>query len=130
MTPNLSPADEYHLRATFASGHALARAGRAPFAARLVTAAGEVHASAEKEPQPTGDPTGHAEPVLLRRAGPTVSRAELSHMTLYAAAEPCAMCAAAIVWSGVGRLVYGLSASGVRADDPLPEGVTEPGIQV
>lgn len=49
-------------------------------------------------------------------------------MTLYAAAEPCAMCAAAIIWSGVGRVVFGVSASRLRLLDPLPRGLVEPGI--
>jgi len=125
----LRSADEHHLRATFATAQSLARAGRLPFTARLVTAAGELHSSAENESQATGDSTAHAELILLRRASASLSRAELTHMTLYAAAEPCAMCAAAIVWSGVGRVVYGLSAADVRAHDPLPPGIVEPGVQ-
>jgi tRNA(Arg) A34 adenosine deaminase TadA len=125
----LDSSDEHHLRATFATAESLARAGRLPFASRLVRADGTMHSSAENESQVTGDPTAHAELILLQRASATLSRTELAHMTLYAAAEPCAMCAAAIVWSGVGRLVYGLSAAGVRADDPLPPGMPEPGVQ-
>jgi tRNA(Arg) A34 adenosine deaminase TadA len=49
-------------------------------------------------------------------------------MTLYAAAEPCAMCAAAIIWSGIGRVVYGVGASRLRLLDPLPGGLVEPGV--
>ena len=42
-------------------------------------------------------------------------------MTLYSSAEPCAMCAGAIAWSGIGRVVFGLSAERVRelAQPPL-----------
>jgi tRNA(Arg) A34 adenosine deaminase TadA len=39
----------------------------------------------------------------------------LANATLYSSAEPCAMCAGAIYWSGIGRLVYGLSESRLRA---------------
>jgi tRNA(adenine34) deaminase len=128
MTTELQPSDEQHLRATFAMGRSLASVDRLPFAARLVTDAGELHSSAENESQTTGDATAHAEIVLLRRATVVLSRSKLARMTLYAAAEPCAMCAAAIVWSGIGRVVYGLSATVVRACDPLPPTVAEPGI--
>jgi tRNA(Arg) A34 adenosine deaminase TadA len=38
----------------------------------------------------------------------------LAKATLYSSAEPCAMCAGAIYWAGIGRLVYGLSEHGLR----------------
>jgi tRNA(Arg) A34 adenosine deaminase TadA len=34
---------------------------------------------------------------------------ELAHFTLYSSAEPCAMCAGAIYWAGIGRVVFGLT---------------------
>jgi len=45
----------------------------------------------------------------------------LRSCTLYTSAEPCAMCAGAIYWSGIGRVVYALSESalrGITGDDP------------
>jgi tRNA(Arg) A34 adenosine deaminase TadA len=39
----------------------------------------------------------------------------LAKATLYSSAEPCAMCAGAIYWAGIGRLVYGLSEHRLRA---------------
>ena len=47
--------------------------------------------------------------------------AELGAYTLVTSCEPCAMCAGAIYWSGIGTVVYGLPESGLRAltgDDP------------
>ena len=43
------------------------------------------------------------------------SLAFLAKCTLYTAAEPCAMCAGAIYWAGIGRIVYGLSGKGLKA---------------
>lgn len=54
------------------------------------------------------DPTAHAELSLIRMAGARHDRAELAACSLYASTEPCPMCAGAIYWGGVRRLVYGL----------------------
>src|SRR5512138_1066813 len=54
------------------------------------------------------DPTGHAETNLVRLAGRT-DPATLSASVLYTSTEPCAMCAGAIYWSGIGRMVYACS---------------------
>jgi tRNA(Arg) A34 adenosine deaminase TadA len=121
-------ADQSHLRAAFAAARAHATVGGLPFAARLVDAHGTVCFEAVNEVARTGDPTAHAEIILLRQAASAVPQVAFPRMTLYAAVEPCAMCAAAIIWSGVGRVVYGVGASRVRSSDPLPSGLVEPGI--
>ena len=61
--------------------------------------------------QATGrDCTGHAELNLLREAAsPVGCRDALAQCTVYASGEPCPMCAGAIYWSGVRRVVYALS---------------------
>src|SRR3546814_11171579 len=53
--------------------------------------------------------TGHAERVQMTRASTRYTPEYLSRCTLYASAEPCAMCAGAAYWAGLGRVVYGLS---------------------
>jgi tRNA(adenine34) deaminase len=55
----------------------------------------------------TGDPTAHAELLVLRRATERVGAAALLESTLYVTLEPCAMCAGAMVLGRVARLVYG-----------------------
>ncbi|MEB4615520.1 nucleoside deaminase [Leucobacter sp. M11] len=52
---------------------------------------------------------GHAETAAARLAGESLSRAELAASTLYTSAEPCIMCAGAIHWAGIGRVVSALS---------------------
>ena len=54
-----------------------------------------------------GDRTAHAERLLASRAARAYSLEDLAEFTLYTSAEPCAMCAGAIYWAGIGRVVYG-----------------------
>jgi tRNA(Arg) A34 adenosine deaminase TadA len=53
------------------------------------------------------DRTAHAEKLLASRAARGYDLAFLSRCTLYTSAEPCAMCAGAIYWAGIGRVVFG-----------------------
>ena len=53
------------------------------------------------------DPTAHAEIVALRHAAAAAGNYRLAGATVYATVEPCAMCAGALVWARVARLVYG-----------------------
>ena len=53
---------------------------------------------------PSHDGTAHAERLLATKACTTM-REILRSATLYSSAEPCAMCAGAIYWAGIGRLV-------------------------
>ena len=62
-----------------------------------------------------GDRTAHSERLLSSWAARTHDSSFLSRCTLYTSAEPCAMCAGAIYWAGIGRLVYGLSEHRLRA---------------
>lgn len=53
------------------------------------------------------DVTAHAEMQAITAASDTLGGKYLTECTLYVTVEPCAMCAAAIGWAQVGRLVYG-----------------------
>jgi tRNA(Arg) A34 adenosine deaminase TadA len=53
--------------------------------------------------------TAHAERLLATAASKAYGPELLARCTLYSSAEPCAMCAAAAYWAGIGRLVYALS---------------------
>src|SRR3982074_1882990 len=53
--------------------------------------------------------------LLASQACTTIAPEILSAATIYSSAEPCAMCAGAIYWAGIGRLVYGLSEDRLRA---------------
>ncbi len=62
-----------------------------------------------------GDRTAHAERLLASFAAKTFPLDYLRRCTLYSSAEPCAMCAGAIYWAGIGRLVYGQSERDLEA---------------
>ena len=81
--------------------------GNHPFGAVLVTADGVV-VEAENTVVTSGDPTGHAETNLVRRASATVGSESLRTSTLYTSTEPCPMCAGAIFWAGIPTVVYAL----------------------
>ncbi len=61
-----------------------------------------------------GDRTAHAERLLASRAAKAYSLEALAKMTLYTSAEPCAMCAGAIYWAGIGRVVFGQTEKGLK----------------
>jgi tRNA(adenine34) deaminase len=77
-----------------------------PIGAVLVSADGDVVAQAANEREMRGDPTAHAEILVLRDAAETVGGWRLAGTTLYVTLEPCAMCAGAIVLARVPRVVY------------------------
>ena len=53
--------------------------------------------------------TGHAETTLAERASVLYPKSFLWNCTLYTSAEPCAMCAGAIYWANIGRVVYAMT---------------------
>lgn len=55
------------------------------------------------------DPTAHAEMIAISAACDTLDEKYLSECTLYVTLEPCPMCAGGIVWSKMGRVVFGTS---------------------
>ena len=58
---------------------------------------------AENGYMPFHDGTAHAERLLATQACTTIDANILRSATLYSSAEPCAMCAGAIYWAGIGR---------------------------
>jgi tRNA(Arg) A34 adenosine deaminase TadA len=116
MPGSARDADALYMRRVIALSERARAAGRHPFAALLVSPLGDVLAAAENRAVgPDSDATGHAELEAVRAASRHCSPETLANATLYSSAEPCAMCAGAIYWSGIGRLVYGLSESRLRA---------------
>ena len=88
--------------------------GNHPFGAILVGPNGDVLIEAENGYLPDRDITAHAERLLATTASRTYDTGFLASCTIYASAEPCAMCAGAIYWSGIGRVVFGLSERRLR----------------
>jgi tRNA(Arg) A34 adenosine deaminase TadA len=106
----LSPLDhESFLRRAFDVAQRARAHGNHPFGAILVGPSGEVTIESENGFMPDRDMTGHAERLLATQASKQFGSKVLAGCTLYTSAEPCAMCAGAIYWAGIGRVVYGMT---------------------
>jgi len=104
----LSKQDEQGLRLSFQQALRARDHGNHPFGAVLQDANGTPILAAENSVVTQHDVTGHAELNLVRLASRDVPAARLRDSTLYCSSEPCPMCAGAIVWANVRRVVYGL----------------------
>ena len=108
--PDVADADLTLLRRTFALADEARRIGGSPYGALVADAAGNVVAEQGNTSALTdGDPTQHAELVTTAAAWRTLGYDGMAQGTLYASTEPCSMCAGAAYWTGIGRVVYGMS---------------------
>ena len=107
----LDEQDERLLRQAIAISRRSRKNGNHPFGALLADEGGEVLLEAENSVVTTGDVTGRTEINLIRTASTTLPLEMVSVATMYASAEPCSMCAGAIYWGGVDRLVYAMAES-------------------
>jgi tRNA(adenine34) deaminase len=81
-------------------------AGEVPVGA-LVVRDGAIVGRGYNQVERLGDPTAHAEMLAITAACETVGDKFLADCTLYVTLEPCPMCAGAMVWARLGRLVFG-----------------------
>jgi tRNA(Arg) A34 adenosine deaminase TadA len=106
----LSETDAHYLRASFQVARRAREEGNLPFGCVVVDGAGNVVIEqGNLALVPVRDATAHAETLAAGRATRRYEPGELAHFTLYSSAEPCAMCAGAIYWAGIGRVVFGLT---------------------
>lgn len=73
----------------------------------VVVCRGRIIARAHNLTETLTDPTAHAEMQLIGMAAEVIGGKYLNDCTLYVTVEPCPMCAAALAWAQLGRLVYG-----------------------
>jgi tRNA(Arg) A34 adenosine deaminase TadA len=100
----ITPWDEAFLRRAIELARRAREDGRHPFGALVVNERGRVIAEAlNNAVRPAGDPTQHAELIACAAAAELLTEDELATCTLYTSTEPCAMCAGAIYWTGIGR---------------------------
>lgn len=110
------------LRRTFELAVQARERGGAPYGALVADAAGNVVAEHGNTSSVSGgDPTQHAELVTAAAAWRILNYDGMNAGTLYASTEPCTMCAGAAYWTGIGRVVYGMSNTRLfqfTGDDP------------
>ncbi|MBI3974522.1 MAG: nucleoside deaminase [Chloroflexi bacterium] len=93
------------MRLALEEAQAAADAGDVPVGA-IAVVAGAVVGRQHNHKEEWGDPTAHAEILLLRQVSNRLGRWRLPDVTIYCTMEPCAMCASAMVHARIGRLVY------------------------
>ncbi|GJL98010.1 MAG: tRNA-specific adenosine deaminase [Hyphobacterium sp.] len=100
--------DQSFMQLALAEAQAAAEAGEVPVGAVIVDPVTDaVIAAAGNAPIAGHDPTAHAEIRAIRLAAEKLGNYRLSGLELFVTLEPCAMCAGAISFARIGRLVYG-----------------------
>lgn len=104
------------MAAAFAEARAAASRGEVPIGAVIADRSGAIIAAAGNRTIELRDPTAHAEILAIRAACVATGSERLGGHDLFVTLEPCAMCATAISFARLDRLVFG-------ADDPKGGGV-------
>jgi len=121
--PNLD--HEKYIRLSIEVAWRSRKEGNHPFGALLVGPNGEILMEEMNSFGIEGDSTGHAERNLMTKASIKFDTNFLLYCTMYTNAEPCAMCSGSAYWTGVGRVVYGMSEIALKElIGPNPENLT------
>ena len=96
------------LRLAIALAHSARQQGADPFGALLAIDGSVVHQGYDRSVE-CSDPTFHAELGVISEYCRAHSRFSLEEYTLYTSTEPCAMCAGAIHWARISRVVFSVS---------------------
>lgn len=94
------------MREALKEAHAAAEAGEVPIGA-VIVCKGRIVGKGHNLTETLHDPTAHAEMIAITAATEAVGGKYLTDCTLYVTVEPCPMCAAALSWSQIGRVVWG-----------------------
>ncbi len=98
--------DEQFMRQALAEAEKAFAAGEVPVGAVLVMG-GRVIARGHNQVEQLNDPTAHAEMIALTSGFNYIGAKYLPDATLYVTVEPCLMCAGALYWGKLGRIVWG-----------------------
>ncbi len=102
----LRETDEKYMRLALNEAHIALENGEVPIGA-VIVAGGSVVGRGHNLVETLCDPTAHAEIQAITAAASTLGGKYLPDCTIYVTVEPCAMCAGALAWSRIGRIVYG-----------------------
>ncbi|MBR1387502.1 MAG: nucleoside deaminase [Alloprevotella sp.] len=100
--------DEFYMRKAIAEAQCAAEAGEVPVGA-VVVCNEHIIARGHNLTETLTDVTAHAEMQVVTSAANTLGGKYLNQCALYVTLEPCPMCAGALGWAQLGRLVYGAS---------------------
>lgn len=100
--------DEYYMKRALAEAQAAFDEGEVPVGA-VVVCQNRIIARAHNLTETLNDVTAHAEMQVITAAANLIGGKYLTDCTLYVTLEPCTMCAGALGWSQISRIVYGAS---------------------
>ncbi len=100
--------DEYFMKKAFAEAILAFEKGEVPVGA-VVVANKKIIARAHNLTETLNDVTAHAEMQAITAAANLLGGKYLNDCTLYVTVEPCVMCAGALGWSQIGKIVFGAS---------------------
>ena len=100
--------DNYYMKQALAEARKAEAADEIPIGA-VIVCRDQIIARAHNLTETLTDVTAHAEMQAITAAASTLGGKYLTDCTLYVTVEPCVMCAGAIAWAQMGRLVYGAS---------------------
>ena len=103
---NQQTKDEKFMRMALAEAHEAGEAGEIPIGA-VVVCQDKIIARAHNLTETLHDVTAHAEMQAITAAADSLGGKYLKGCTLYVTVEPCVMCAGALGWSQIERVVYG-----------------------
>ena len=98
--------DEFFIRQALQEARLAAQEGEIPVGA-VIACQGRIIARAHNLTERLTDVTAHAEMQAITAAASALGGKYLPDCTLYVTVEPCVMCAGALGWSQIGRVVYG-----------------------
>lgn len=104
----IQPDDTYYMKQALMEAEKAAEQGEVPVGA-VVVCRDRIIARAHNLTETLNDVTAHAEMQAITAAANYLGGKYLSDCTLYVTVEPCVMCAGAIAWSQMGKLVFGAS---------------------
>jgi len=100
--------DTYFMKQALAEAQKALEKGEIPVGA-IVVCNNQIIAKAHNTTEQLGDVTAHAEIIALTAAATYLGSKYLTDCTMYVTLEPCAMCAGALAWAQLDKLVYGAS---------------------
>lgn len=103
---NTLQSDEKYMRMAIIEAQKAFNSDEVPVGA-VIVAGGRVVARAHNLVETLTDVTAHAEMQAITAAASSFGGKYLQDCTLYVTVEPCVMCAGALAWSQIGRIVYG-----------------------
>jgi len=106
---------DHYLRLSFTYAIEAKNLGDGPYGALIINESDEIIARAGNTSSSENSVTYHAEINAIQQAEYNRGKGKLKGCTLVSSAEPCPMCASAVIWAGISTLVYGVSINSLKS---------------